>query len=356
MPSYDGPGTNNDTTYSYDAWGRRITKDVNGTVTAYFHDILHVVAEYDDNNQHKRGYVTRGLDDNLSVTASGNTYYYLRDALGSVRQLIDSNETTQNSYDYFASGKVFGTPTENVTQPFRFTGRAWDSETSLCYYRARMMVLEYGRFLNRDLWLSPRFPNPYMYVGNTPVYWVDPTGLVWYNPLDWFDPAPRNPRDWSYFDAWGNVVYGGGEVGAAARRGYWGSICDDLHDCMQCATSLATVADINPRTGLDMDALSGAVSTLGKALEAACGECPDEDVVKELTHQALGIVANAALTRTGLPKSNLRTWSNFFVDVTTAAGSGGWRGGGTKVPSELVDLVVDGAMGCWKCFRKKTGI
>jgi len=74
-----------------------------------------------------------------STKTAGSTYYYLSDALGSIRQVIDSNEATQtrrggtprrgrrpHSYDYFAFGKQYGTPTEYLTQPFRFTRRAWD--------------------------------------------------------------------------------------------------------------------------------------------------------------------------------------------------------------------------------------
>ena len=60
MTDYDGPGSNNDTTYRYDAVGRRITKNVNGTETAYVHDGLNTVAEYNGSNQLQRTYVTPG--------------------------------------------------------------------------------------------------------------------------------------------------------------------------------------------------------------------------------------------------------------------------------------------------------
>lgn len=40
MTDYDGPGTNNDSRHKYDAFSRRITKDVNGTKKAYFYDRL----------------------------------------------------------------------------------------------------------------------------------------------------------------------------------------------------------------------------------------------------------------------------------------------------------------------------
>ena len=70
MTDYDGPGANNDTTYRYDALGRRITKDVNGAKTAYVHDGLDTVAEYNGSNQLHRTYVTPGLDQNLSLAGS----------------------------------------------------------------------------------------------------------------------------------------------------------------------------------------------------------------------------------------------------------------------------------------------
>jgi RHS repeat-associated protein len=188
MTDYDGPGRTNDTTYRYDAFGRRITKNVNGTKTAYVHDGLNTVAEYNGSNQLQRTYVTPGLDQNLSLTASGSTYYYLSDALGSIRQVLDADQATQNSYDYEAFGSVYGSSTENVSQPFRFTGREWDPESTLYYYRARNYAANLGRFLARD----PRFGQMgtehlaylrsvllyvYGYAANTPALLTDPRGM-----------------------------------------------------------------------------------------------------------------------------------------------------------------------------------
>lgn len=47
MTSYDGTGTDNDTTYTYDVGLRRIKKDVNETVTKFIYDGWNSVAEYD---------------------------------------------------------------------------------------------------------------------------------------------------------------------------------------------------------------------------------------------------------------------------------------------------------------------
>jgi len=91
--------------------GRRVTKDVNGSKTAYFHDGLNVVAEYNGSDQLQRTYVTPGLDQNLTMTASGSTYYYPADALGSIRQVINANEATQDGRGRVASSfGGFSTP------------------------------------------------------------------------------------------------------------------------------------------------------------------------------------------------------------------------------------------------------
>lgn len=76
--------------------GGRITENLNGTKTAYVHDGLKTLADHNGRNQLQRTYVAPGLDQNLSLTASGSTYYYLTDALGSIRQVLDADHSTGN--------------------------------------------------------------------------------------------------------------------------------------------------------------------------------------------------------------------------------------------------------------------
>jgi RHS repeat-associated protein len=60
---------------------------------------------------------------------------------------------------------------------FAFTGREWDADAGLYYYRARWYDAAPGRFLSQDpLGLRPD-PNPYRYVGNSPTNATDPSGL-----------------------------------------------------------------------------------------------------------------------------------------------------------------------------------
>jgi len=53
------------------------------------------LAGYNGSNQLQRSYVTPGLDQNLSLTFSRSTYYYLSDALGRMRQVSSASESTQ---------------------------------------------------------------------------------------------------------------------------------------------------------------------------------------------------------------------------------------------------------------------
>jgi len=75
----------------------------------------------------RRGYGGQaGLDENLSMTRSGNTYYYTADGLASVRNILESDEDTANVYDYCAFGDALGTPqkvtAKSDSTPFLFPG------------------------------------------------------------------------------------------------------------------------------------------------------------------------------------------------------------------------------------------
>jgi len=111
----------------------------------------------------------------IDVTDGNSVYYYHFDGLGSVVALSDVNNIIVERYSY----DVFGEPnrTSDVNNPYLFTGRRYDSEAGLYYYRARYYAYDVGRFLQPDPIGYDDGMNMYTFVGNSPLQWVDPSGL-----------------------------------------------------------------------------------------------------------------------------------------------------------------------------------
>jgi RHS repeat-associated protein len=107
----------------------------------------------------------------IDLADSNAVYYYHFDGLGSVVALTDANGTTVQSYEYSVYGHVAASD-PNHPNPFMFTGREFDIETGLYYYRARYYNPYVGRFLQTD-----PVGYGYAYCGNNPVRCVDPSGL-----------------------------------------------------------------------------------------------------------------------------------------------------------------------------------
>src|ERR1700728_4132237 len=76
------------------------------------------------------------VDEPLAEARGTNTSYYEADGLGSISSLSNAAASMTNSYIYDAFGNLTAT-TGTLTNPFQFTGRDSDPETSLYYYRAR---------------------------------------------------------------------------------------------------------------------------------------------------------------------------------------------------------------------------
>jgi RHS repeat-associated protein len=73
---------------------------------------------------------------------------------------------------------AWGGPEVGATESgYAFTGREWDAETSLYYYRARYYDPLAARFLSEDPIRLLGGLNLYQYVSANPTGWLDPFGL-----------------------------------------------------------------------------------------------------------------------------------------------------------------------------------
>jgi RHS repeat-associated protein len=140
-----------------------------------------------------------------------------------VAALTDVNGTFVEYYEY----NVFGEPaiwdvntmeiveSSVVGNPYMFTGREYDSETGLYYYRARYYSPKLGRFLQTDPIRYRAGLNLYSYCGNNPIMWIDAFGLMHYGYeetqqiINEGRTSPYNPlRHSDYSDTGWDFSYG----------------------------------------------------------------------------------------------------------------------------------------------------
>jgi RHS repeat-associated protein len=182
--------------YAYDAFGRRITSLVEPSVTPatnyYFYDGKRILEGQDAASNIQSTFTYGGyVDEPLTMSRGAQTYYYHPNSLYSIEALTDSSGGPVERYVYDAYGEptvldgnynpeplnAWGTPHSEVNNIYLFTGRQFDEERGLYFYRARYYHPALGRFLQRD----PASPekaviNLYEYVDSNPVNETDPTG------------------------------------------------------------------------------------------------------------------------------------------------------------------------------------
>jgi len=172
------PGTNGGTTtFKYDPFGRRIQKSGPLGTTNYLYDGPNLLEQVDNSgNVLARYSAGPWIDEALSQLQSAASSYYEQDGLGSVTSLSNAAGALANTYTYDSFGKLTAS-TGTLTNPFQFTGREFDAETGLRYYRFRYFDPTVGRFVSEDPIGFDGGINFYLYVQNNPSLLIDPFGL-----------------------------------------------------------------------------------------------------------------------------------------------------------------------------------
>lgn len=175
--------------YTYDADGLRTSKTVNGTTTNYYwaNGVLqaqktgseYIVFLYDENG------FAYGL-----LLKNGTTeeyYYYIYNAQGDVIGILNSAGTQVVSYEYGAWGEILSTTgtlasTIGQSNPLRYRGYYYESETGFYYLQSRYYDPVTLRFVNADAYISTGQgileTNMYAYCLNNPVNMIDSTGEI----------------------------------------------------------------------------------------------------------------------------------------------------------------------------------
>ena len=205
--------------FTYDPLGRRLTKHFKSfvvslsnheTINEYHHRYLYagdnIVAIYDNDTDELIATLLHdeGLDTPLSISLYDKetlstdeldsmseeerylytqsliqTYYYHRDHQNSIIALTNKEGQIVESYSYDPYGTIIhSTKTVETYNPYGYTGREIDTD-DLCYYRARYYDPTIGRFITPDpIGFMGGDTNFYRYVGNDPVNFNDPSGLL----------------------------------------------------------------------------------------------------------------------------------------------------------------------------------
>ncbi|MEC7276949.1 MAG: RHS repeat-associated core domain-containing protein [Bdellovibrionota bacterium] len=196
----------------YDALGRRVKKKVENLLdasknqTRYFgYDGPNLLFEADENKEILASYTSSGLgaDDYLSkyVTAKGQekglaksegSYFYLKDGLNSVSSIVKGDGSVAQKYEYNVFGNLYSvqdsagvdiSSSPELSPYITFTGREYDSELNMLFFRARYYDYNTGRFLSEDGYsgntTDPKTAiNKYTFNHNDPVNRTDPSGNI----------------------------------------------------------------------------------------------------------------------------------------------------------------------------------
>ena len=169
-----------DVSFTYDLVNRRIIKSSSAGALITVYNGLAPWVDYDAGGNVVARYLTGDLTDQVLARyrPGEGTVWYLADRMGTNRDLAGSDGQVIAHVDFDSFGSIVGTVDKQTVDRFLFTGREFDAETGLYYYRARYYDPLNGRFISQDpIGFTAGDANLYRYVGNSPINFVDPSGL-----------------------------------------------------------------------------------------------------------------------------------------------------------------------------------
>lgn len=175
------------TTFAYNAFSQRIRKteyNSSGTPTS---DIAYIwcggtqpceARDYGTQSTVLARYYPQG-EERIGGADAGD-YYYFKDHLGSISEMVDSSENVRAQYAYDPYGKQSENliMTDPLEAQFGYTGHFNHDASGLVLTWYRAYDPELGIWLSRDPIAENGGLNLYGYVANNPIKLIDPLGLV----------------------------------------------------------------------------------------------------------------------------------------------------------------------------------
>jgi RHS repeat-associated protein len=181
IASVDGGNTAN---YYYDAEGRRVRKNLAGSITDYIYNLQgQEIAEFDGSGNWLRGEAFVSGRYHIATYTNGATYFDHADWLGTerARTPVAGGAPCETITSLpFGDGEV-DTGSCEGTRTRHFTGKERDSESGLDNFGARYNASTMGRFMTPDSVSYSNRKNPqswnlYAYALNNPVSFRDADG------------------------------------------------------------------------------------------------------------------------------------------------------------------------------------
>ena len=210
--TYDAEGrvvnvdNGNTAAYIYDAFGRRVSRYVAGSITLdAVHDLSNrLISEFTTSWSFNNGEAYAGNRHSVSWCC-GVTYFPTSDQVGTTRTYYDNNGSwvgNDFSLPFGDGGSSWGPE----VSPMHFTGQHTDYETlGIVHFMARSLSVVQGRWISPDpaglAAVDPSNPqswNRYAYVTNNPTGYVDPLGLSCHLFIDVVYGEGGYPSGWSW--------------------------------------------------------------------------------------------------------------------------------------------------------------
>jgi RHS repeat-associated protein len=165
--------------YVYDPLGRRIAKNVGGTVTEKYlwQGLTRLLAVYDGNDNIMMRFEYADGRMPFAMIKAGVNYYLTYDQVGSLRIIADAsgNVVKQIEYDSFGNIITDSNPSFEIT--FGFAGGLFDKDTDLIRFGYRDYDPDIGRWTAKDpIFFAGGDTDLYRYCINDPVNRIDPEG------------------------------------------------------------------------------------------------------------------------------------------------------------------------------------